>query len=70
MAARLLGGGLTDGRWAQDKGAHSCCQSRSGVPALLVFLNKTDVVDGRGRSLSFVETGRCGELLDSYDFPG
>jgi len=62
---RHFGGGLTDGRWP-DQGAHRW-PSRFGVPALVVFLNKTGHVDDEEILSSSKLEMR--ELLDSYDFP-
>jgi elongation factor Tu len=46
----------------------SCWPARSGVPALVVFMNKVDMVDDE-ELLDLVEM-EVRELLSAYEFPG
>jgi len=62
MDGGIFGGAATDGPMAQP-GAHPAGK-QSAFPALVVFLNKTTMVDARRRSLSFVGTGGKRELLE------
>jgi len=57
----------TDGPMAQTK-EHILLAKQVGVPALVVFLNKKDMVDDE-EILELVEL-EMRELLSSYDFPG
>jgi len=70
-AAQLDGGILvvaaTDGPMAQTK-EHILLAKQVGVPALVVFLNKKDMVDDE-ELLELVEL-EMRELLVKYDFPG
>jgi elongation factor Tu len=70
-AAQMDGGILvvaaTDGPMAQTK-EHILLAKQVGVPALVVFLNKKDMVDDE-ELLELVEL-EMRELLDKYDFPG
>ena len=70
-AAQMDGGILvvaaTDGPMAQTK-EHILLAKQVGVPALVVFLNKKDMVDDE-EILELVEL-EMRELLSSYDFPG
>ena len=70
-AAQMDGGILviaaTDGPMAQTR-EHILLARQVGVPALVVFLNKTDQVDDE-ELLELVEM-EVRELLSEYDFPG
>ena len=70
-AAQMDGGILvvaaTDGPMAQTR-EHILLAKQVGVPALVVFLNKKDMVDDE-ELLELVEL-EMRELLDKYDFPG
>ncbi|KAF0717467.1 Aste57867_2269 [Aphanomyces stellatus] len=70
-AAQMDGGILvvsaTDGPMPQTR-EHILLSRQVGVPALVVFLNKVDMVDDE-ELLELVEM-EIRELLDSYDFPG
>jgi len=70
-AAQMDGGILvvaaTDGPMAQTK-EHILLAKQVGVPALVVFLNKKDMVDDE-ELLELVEL-EMRELLVKYDFPG
>ncbi len=57
----------TDGPLQQTR-EHVLLARQVGVPAILVFLNKTDLVDD-GELLGLVEM-EIRDLLSSYDFPG
>lgn len=72
-AAQMDGGILvvaaTDGPMAQTR-EHILLAKQVGVPALVVFLNKKDMVaPGDEELLELVEM-EMRELLDKYDFPG
>jgi len=67
MDGAILVVAATDGPMAQTK-EHILLAKQVGVPALVVFLNKKDMVDDE-EILELVEL-EMRELLSSYDFPG
>jgi elongation factor Tu len=67
MDGAILVVAATDGPMAQTK-EHILLAKQVGVPALVVFLNKKDMVDDE-EILELVEL-EMRELLISYDFPG
>ncbi|BBL86298.1 elongation factor Tu (chromatophore) [Paulinella micropora] len=67
MDGAILVVAATDGPMAQTK-EHILLAKQVGVPALVVFLNKKDMVDDE-EILELVEL-EMRELLNSYDFPG
>jgi elongation factor Tu len=67
MDGAILVVAATDGPMAQTK-EHILLAKQVGVPALVVFLNKKDMVDDE-EILELVEL-EMRELLDKYDFPG
>ena len=67
MDGAILVVAATDGPMAQTK-EHSLLAKQVGVPALVVFLNKKDMVDDE-EILELVEL-EMRELLSNYDFPG
>ncbi|MBC1261796.1 elongation factor Tu [Synechococcus sp. BSF8S] len=67
MDGAILVVASTDGPMAQTK-EHILLAKQVGVPALVVFLNKKDMVDDE-EILELVEL-EMRELLSSYDFPG
>ena len=67
MDGAILGVAATDGPMAQTK-EHILLAKQVGVPALVVFLNKKDMVDDE-EILELVEL-EMRELLSNYDFPG
>ena len=67
MDGAILVIAATDGPMAQTK-EHLLLARQVGVPAIIVFLNKTDQVDDP-ELLELVEM-EVRELLDKYDFPG
>ena len=67
MDGAILVVAATDGPMAQTK-EHILLAKQVGVPALVVFLNKKDMVDDE-EILELVEL-EMRELLDKYEFPG
>ena len=67
MDGAILVVAATDGPMAQTK-EHILLAKQVGVPSLVVFLNKKDMVDDE-EILELVEL-EMRELLSSYDFPG
>ena len=67
MDGAILVVAATDGPMAQTR-EHILLAKQVGVPALVVFLNKKDMVDDE-ELLELVEL-EMRELLDKYDFPG
>ena len=67
MDGAILVVAATDGPMAQTK-EHILLAKQVGVPALVVFLNKKDMVDDE-EILELVEL-EMRELLSNYDFPG
>jgi len=67
MDGAILVCAATDGPMAQTK-EHILLAKQVGVPALVVALNKCDMVDDE-EIIELVEM-EIRELLDSYDFPG
>ena len=67
MDGAILVVAATDGPMAQTK-EHILLAKQVGVPALVVFLNKKDMVDDE-ELLELVEL-EMRELLSKYDFPG
>lgn len=67
MDGAILVVAATDGPMAQTK-EHILLAKQVGVPALVVFLNKKDMVDDE-EILELVEL-EMRELLSDYDFPG
>jgi elongation factor Tu len=67
MDGAILVVAATDGPMAQTK-EHILLAKQVGVPALVVFLNKKEMVDDE-EILELVEL-EMRELLSSYDFPG
>merc|ERR1711939_1126549 len=67
MDGAILVCAATDGPMAQTK-EHILLAKQVGVPALVVALNKCDMVDDE-EIIELVEM-EVRELLDSYDFPG
>jgi elongation factor Tu len=67
MDGAILVVAATDGPMAQTK-EHILLAKQVGVPALVVFLNKNDMVDDE-EILELVEL-ELRDLLNSYDFPG
>ncbi len=67
MDGAVLVVSATDGPMAQTK-EHVLLARQVGVPALLVFINKTDQVDDE-ELVDLVEE-EIRDLLSSYDFPG
>jgi len=67
MDGAILVVAATDGPMAQTK-EHILLAKQVGVPALVVFLNKKDMVDDE-EILELVEL-EVREMLSSYDFPG
>ncbi|MFO7629604.1 MAG: elongation factor Tu [Prochlorococcaceae cyanobacterium] len=67
MDGAILVVAATDGPMAQTK-EHILLAKQVGVPALVVFLNKKDMVDDE-EILELVEL-EMRELLSSYDYPG
>ena len=67
MDGAILVVAATDGPMAQTK-EHILLAKQVGVPALVVFLNKKDMVDDE-EILELVEL-EMRDLLSSYDFPG
>ncbi|QEY32225.1 elongation factor Tu [Synechococcus sp. RSCCF101] len=67
MDGAILVVAATDGPMAQTK-EHILLAKQVGVPALVVFLNKRDMVDDE-EILELVEL-EMRELLSEYDFPG
>ena len=67
MDGAILVVAATDGPLAQTR-EHVLLARQVGVPAIVVFMNKTDLVDDE-ELLDLVEM-EVRELLSSYDFPG
>jgi len=67
MDGAILVVAATDGPMPQTR-EHILLARQVGVPALVVFMNKVDLVDD-GELLDLVEM-EVRELLSSYDFPG
>src|SRR6202522_5625 len=67
MAGAFLGGSASDGPMPQTR-EHILLARQVGVPALVVFMNKCDMVDDP-ELLDLVEM-EVRELLSSYQFPG
>ncbi|MFP4509136.1 MAG: GTP-binding protein, partial [Spirochaetaceae bacterium] len=67
MDGAVLVVSATDGPMAQTK-EHVLLARQVGVPALIVFINKTDQVDDE-ELIDLVEE-EIRDLLSSYDFPG
>ena len=67
MDGAILVVAATDGPLAQTR-EHVLLARQVGVPAIVVFMNKTDLVDDE-ELLELVEM-EVRELLSSYDFPG
>ena len=67
MDGAILVVAATDGPMAQTR-EHILLARQVGVPAIVVFMNKTDLVDD-DELLDLVEM-EIRDLLSSYDFPG
>ena len=68
MDGAILVIAATDGPMAQTR-EHILLARQVGVPAIVVFLNKVDQLDGDEEMLELVEM-EVRELLSQYDFPG
>ena len=68
MDGAILVIAATDGPMPQTR-EHILLSRQVGVPAIVVFLNKVDQLDGDEEMLELVEM-EVRELLSQYDFPG
>jgi elongation factor Tu len=69
MDGAILVVSAADGPDAADRASTSCWRARSGVPYIVVFLNKVDVVDDPGASRIW-SSSRCASFSRSIQFPG
>ena len=68
MDGAILVIAATDGPMAQTR-EHVLLARQVGVPAIVVFINKADQLDGDDEMLELVEMD-IRDILNSYDFPG